>query len=129
MLVVMLAGRLLRRRVNVWHSYFIALLLVLIWDPLAPQGVGFWLSFGAVGSLLYAFGLRTHSRGFWWRWLRPQWVVFVAFFPVLLFFFQQVSLVSPVANVIAIPVVGFVLVPLCVLMVIVEIIFHSSFLF
>jgi len=122
MLVVMLAGRLLRRRVNVWHSYFMALLLVLLWDPLAPQGVGFWLSFGAVGSLLYAFGLRTHSRGFWWRWIRPQWVVFVAFFPVLLFFFQQVSLVSPLANVIAIPVVGFVLVPLCVLMVGAEIV-------
>jgi len=95
---------------------------VLLWDPLAPQGVGFWLSFGAVGSLLYAFGLRTHSRGFWWRWIRPQWVVFVAFFPVLLFFFQQVSLVSPLANVIAIPVVGFVLVPLCVLMVGAEIV-------
>jgi len=126
MLVVMLAGRLLRRRVNVWHSYFMSLLLVLLWDPLAPQGVGFWLSFGAVGGLLYAFGLRTHSQGFWWRWVRPQWIVFVAFFPVLLFFFQQVSLVSPFANVIAIPVVGFVLVPLCVLMVIVEIASYIS---
>lgn len=121
MLVVMLMGRLLCRRVGVWHSYIMALLLVLLWDPLAPGAVGFWLSFGAVGSLLYAFGLRTHSRGFWWRWGRPQWVVFVAFFPVLLFFFQQVSLVSPLANIIAIPIVGLVVVPLCVLVVIVEV--------
>lgn len=122
MLVVMLAGRLLRRRVDVWYSYLMALLLVLLWDPLAPQSVGFWLSFGAVGSLLYAFGLRTHNRGVWWRWFRPQWVVFVAFVPVLLFFFQQVSLISPLANVVAIPVVGLFMVPLCVLMVVLEII-------
>jgi len=121
MLVVMLAGRLLRRRVDVWHSYLMALLLVLLWDPLAPQGVGFWLSFGAVGCLLYAFGLRTCSRGVWWRWFRPQLIVFVAFVPVLLFFFQQVSLVSPLANVIAIPIVGLFMVPLCVLMVVLEI--------
>lgn len=121
MLVVMLAGRLLRRKVNVWHSFFMALLLVLLWDPLAPQAVGFWLSFGAVGSLLYAFGKRTDSRGFWWRWLRPQWVVFIAFLPVLLFFFQQASLVSPLANIIAIPVVGFILVPLCVLLVLLDV--------
>jgi len=121
MLVVMLTGRLLRRRVDTWHSYLMALLMVLLWDPLAPQSVGFWLSFGAVGSLLYAFGLRTDSRGIWWRWLRPQWVVFVAFVPVLLFFFQQVSLVSPLANVIAIPIVGLFMVPLCLLMVVFEI--------
>jgi competence protein ComEC len=121
MLVVMLAGRLLRRRVDVLHSYWLALLLVLLWDPLAPQSVGFWLSFGAVGSLLYAFGLRTDNRGIWWRWFRPQLVVFVAFVPVLLFFFQQVSLVSPLANIFAIPIVGLFMVPLCVLVVVLEI--------
>jgi len=126
MLVVMLAGRLLRRRVNIWHSYLMALLLVLLWDPLAPQSVGFWLSFGAVGSLMYAFSLRTDSRGIWWRWLRPQWVVFVAFIPVLLFFFQQVSLISPLANVVAIPVVGLFMVPVCVFMAVLEIVLQFT---
>lgn len=117
MLVVMLMGRLCRRQVNVWHSFCLALLLVLLWDPLAAHSPGFWLSFGAVGCLLYAFSQRSCSSGFWWRWGRPQWVVFITFVPVLLFFFQQASLVSPVANILAIPVVGFVLVPLCLLVV------------
>ena len=124
MLVVMLLGRLFKRRVDVWHSYFMALLLVLLWDPLAPQSIGFWLSFGAVGSLLYAFSQRTDSTGIWWRWFRPQLVVFVAFFPVLLFFFQQVSLVSPLVNIVAIPVVGFIIVPLCLLVVLLDEIFQ-----
>jgi len=120
MLVVMLLGRLFRRRVDVWHSYVVSLLLVLLWDPLAPQSAGFWLSFGAVASLLYAFSQWTDSRGLWWRWGRPQWVVFIAFFPVLLFFFQQVSLISPLANIVAIPFVGFIIVPLCLLVVLLD---------
>lgn len=120
MLLVMLLGRICRRRINVWHSFTLALLLVLLWDPLAAHAAGFWLSFGAVGSLLYAFSQRTVDKGFWWRWVRPQWVVFVAFFPVLLFFFQQVSLVSPAANLLAIPFVGFIVVPLCLLVVLLE---------
>jgi len=120
MLIVMLLGRLLRRKVDVWHSYVVALLLVLLLDPLAPQSMGFWLSFGAVGSLLYAFSQRTDSSGIWWRWLRPQWVVFVAFFPVVLFFFQLVSLISPLANTVAIPFVGFVIVPICLLTVLLD---------
>jgi len=106
--------------VDVWHSYVVSLLLVLLWDPLAPQSAGFWLSFGAVASLLYAFSQWTDSRGLWWRWGRPQWVVFIAFFPVLLFFFQQVSLISPLANIVAIPFVGFIIVPLCLLVVLLD---------
>lgn len=126
MLVVMLLGRLCRRQINVWHSFCLALLLVLLWEPLAAHSPGFWLSFGAVGSLLYAFSHRTDSTGFWWRWIRPQWVVFIAFVPVLLFFFQQASLVSPLANILAIPVVGFVIVPLCLLVVMLQILAELS---
>lgn len=120
MLVVLLTARLLLRRVSAWHSYFMALLLVLLWDPLAPQSAGFWLSFGAVGALMFAFGWRTNSRGFWWRWIRPQLVVFIAFVPVLMFFFQQVSLISPLANLLSVPIVGLVMVPLCVLVVVLD---------
>lgn len=121
MLLVMLVSRLCYRQGSVWYSFVLALFAVLLWDPLAGCSAGFWLSFGAVGVLLYAFGKRTDSRGFYWRWLRPQWVVFVAFVPVLLFFFQQASLVSPVANVLAIPLVGLVIVPLCLLVVLLQI--------
>ncbi len=115
MLVVMLAGKIFKIQTDVWTGYCLALLLVLLLDPLAVQMAGFWLSFGAVGALLYGYSSYCSNKGFWWRWGRPQWVVFVAFIPVLIWLFAQFSLVSPVVNLVAIPLVGFVIVPLCLL--------------
>ncbi len=43
---------------------------------------------------------------------RLQWLITVAMLPVLAFLFQQVSLVSPFANALAIPVLTFVVTPL-----------------
>ena len=76
---------------------------------------GFWLSFGAVGVLLYR-GRRAarlaaagRARSSVPRALREaaraQAVVTVALVPGTLALFQQVSLVSPMANALAIPVV------------------------
>ncbi len=115
MLLVMLGGKLLQRRMNIWQGYSVALLIVLLLDPLAPQSGGFWLSFVAVGGLLLAFQGHTRQTGFWWQWVRPQWVVFLVLMPILVVYFQQVSLVGPLANLLAIPVVGFVVVPLSLL--------------
>ena len=45
-------------------------------------------------------------------WGRVQWAVTVGLMPVLIAMFQQVSLISPLANAIAIPVVSLAVVPL-----------------
>src|SRR4029450_12704679 len=85
-----------------------ALAAVLGWDPWAGLTPGFWLSFGAVGVLLYA-GVGRVSSGpsssFASRALRnlrtagrTQAVVTIALVPGTLALFQQVSLVSPLAN-------------------------------
>lgn len=115
MLALLLLGKILKRQVNMGVCFLTALLLVLLLDPLAPRAVGFWLSFGAVGVLLLGFSGYSSHQGIWWRWGRPQWLVFVSFIPLLLYFFNQFSLVSPMANLIAIPVVGMLVVPLCLL--------------
>jgi competence protein ComEC len=52
MLAVYYGASYFRREVNVWHSYGLALVLVLIVDPLAALSVGAWLSFGAVAAIL-----------------------------------------------------------------------------
>ncbi|MEI8403528.1 MAG: ComEC/Rec2 family competence protein, partial [Alcaligenaceae bacterium] len=44
--------------------------------------------------------------------IRLQWLITIAMLPVLAFLFQQVSLVSPLANALAIPVLTFVVTPL-----------------
>ena len=99
-----------------------ALVAVLLWDPWAGFSPGFWLSFGAVGLLLYAHAGRLVPPAASTRTARAlaalraaartQALVTVALVPGTLAIFQQVSLVSPVANAIAIPVVTFIVVPL-----------------
>ncbi len=100
----------------------LALLVVLLIDPWAVLAAGFWLSFGAVGALLYVGSavVGEHGAGGGWReriraWGVVQWAATLASLPVLLLVFQQFSLVSPLANAVAIPVVSFIVTPLALL--------------
>lgn len=107
--------RLVASRVLCW-----ALLVVLLFDPWAVLAVGFWLSFGAVGALLYMGSAQVgHEVGGWRQkiqnWGAVQWAATLASLPVLLLIFQQFSLISPVANAVAVPVVSFVVTPLALL--------------
>jgi competence protein ComEC len=101
----------------------IALAIVVALDPWAVTGAGFWLSFTAVASIFYVTTGRLevdaskrsrlqrigHSLSIA---LRVQWAVTLALMPLTLLFFYQVSIISPVANAIAIPLVSFVVTPL-----------------
>jgi competence protein ComEC len=93
----------------------LALLLVLLADPWAVLAAGFWLSFGAVGLLFYVSAGRL-APGHWLaEWGRAQWAVTLGLIPALLALFQQFSLVSPLANAVAIPVVSFIVTPLALI--------------
>lgn len=90
----------------------VALAAVLIVDPWAVLSAGFWLSFAAVGFLFY-IGAGRLAFGHWLReWARSQWAVTIGLIPALLVMFQQLSLVAPLANAVAIPVVSFLITPL-----------------
>ncbi|WP_455208405.1 DNA internalization-related competence protein ComEC/Rec2, partial [Kaarinaea lacus] len=93
----------------------ITLLAVLLYDPAAVITGSFWLSFGAVAIIFYTMVGRLSATGWWWKWGRLQWVISLGLAPILLFWFQQVPLVSPIANLIAVPLVSFVTVPLSLL--------------
>jgi competence protein ComEC len=90
----------------------VALLAVLALDPWAILSAGFWLSFGAVALLFYIGAGRLERDGLLRGWARVQWALTLGLVPLLLALFQQVSIVSPVANAIAIPLVGLMVVPL-----------------
>lgn len=89
-----------------------ALACVLLIDPWASLAPGFWLSFTAVAALLYTGAGRLAPLPVAWGWVATQWVATVALLPPLLAWFHAVSLVSPLANAFAIPLVSFVMVPL-----------------
>lgn len=100
--------------------------IVLLFDPVALMKPGFWLSFGAVGTILYATADRTRvlpekdSRFSRLRHIlgsaaRTQWAVTVGLVPLTVLFFGRISLIGPVANAIAIPVVSLFVTPLALL--------------
>jgi len=89
-----------------------ALLAVLVIDPWAVLAPGFWLSFGAVAIIMLVSVNRLRQPHWVVTWARVQWAVTLALVPALLAMFQQVSLVSPIANALAIPLVSLVVVPL-----------------
>ena len=93
-----------------------ALLAVLLVDPFSVLSAGFWLSFAAVAVILLAVSGRSPGasqwRGWWWRWGRIQAIVAVGLSPLTLGFFSQMSLSAPLANMLAVPWVGIIVVPL-----------------
>ncbi|HMM47580.1 MAG TPA: DNA internalization-related competence protein ComEC/Rec2 [Thiobacillaceae bacterium] len=101
-----------RREPRPFSALVVALAVVLLIDPWAVLSPGFWLSFGAMATILWvAFGrvaLPDKLRG----WVTVQAAVTLALAPVLFLLFQQVSLISPLANAVAIPVVSWVITPL-----------------
>ncbi|MCW8908743.1 MAG: DNA internalization-related competence protein ComEC/Rec2 [Sedimenticola sp.] len=114
MLLVVLGGLLLRRPVLPSRSLCIALLLVVMMDPLSVMLPGFWLSFGAVAVIILSVSGRVPGQqGVFRTLLRIQWVVALGLAPVLLLLGFGVPLVAPLVNLVAVPLFSLLLVPLC----------------
>lgn len=112
MLAVAAIALLSDREVQASRVLAIALFVVLLFDPWAVLSAGFWLSFGAVAIIVFILaGRRTVHQG-WRAALRIQLAITLATVPPLLALFNAFSLVAPVANAFAIPLVSFVIAPL-----------------
>ena len=126
MLAVVAGALFFQRRPFGWETLVMALAVVLAVDPLAPLAGGLWLSFGAVAVLVLGVA-RTqayfrgrpapktrasrqllHKLG---AWSVIQLMLFVGMAPLLLALFHRVSLVAPLANLVAVPVIGMLAVP------------------
>ena len=112
MLAVVAAALWLGRATAAREVLALALLVVLLIDPWSVLAAGFWLSFGAVAIIMLVTVNRLQPAHWLEAWARVQWAITLALVPVLLALFQQVSLISPVANALAIPLVSLVIVPL-----------------
>ncbi len=143
MLTVFLLSRILGKHLPLAHSFALALIAVLVYDPLSVLSQGFWLSFSAVALLLYAFSSKTPPLLTWRRLLKqwqelksfrhtgalcyfqtkrighitvtPQIVIFLGLMPLLLWWFGSLSAISIIANIGAIPLMGLLIVPLVLL--------------
>lgn len=116
MVVAMLLFVFLRRRFQPWSALALAAFLVLIVDPKSVLATGFWLSFVAV-AIIFAVIRQPHfdqlSR--WQQFLAVQWWLTIGLIPALAFLYLQIPTTSLVANLVAVPVVSFVALPLLLL--------------
>ncbi len=119
MLTVVAVALLMRRSFRPQTVLALAAAVVCVLDPWAVVAPGFWLSFGAVAAIFWAMSGRSAAVArptTWWTRVqdatRVQLAVTVALIPLTIALFGQLSLVSPVANALAIPLVSGVVTPL-----------------
>jgi competence protein ComEC len=114
MLATFVFARVVARRVSAGRFWSVALVIVLMMDPRAPLAAGFWLSFIAVGVLLWMSGPEITLAPLQRLRLavRSQLVIMLALAPASLAVFGGVSLVGLAVNLIAIPLISFIFVPL-----------------
>lgn len=112
MLTIVMLAIIRQRNVRPFNTLAIAMFAVLVLEPPAVLSAGFWLSFLAVGLIVYSVAGRLGKPGYLFGLIKLNWATSVGLSPLLLLFFQQVSLISPLANLCAVPIISFLVVPL-----------------
>lgn len=97
---------------------------ILLWfDPFSILSAAFWLSYGACFILIRVYQTiqQQSEENQTWRQkvifyiqvlVESQWKIFIALFPLVVFIFQKVAWIVPISNLIAIPLIGMIIVPL-----------------
>ncbi len=138
MITFLFAGRLFGRPADAVNSLFIAGIIIVLQNPLAIQAIGFLLTFLAtLGILIYAKRLSNLIIA---RFnLSNKFILFVVgiisctlsatlfMLPVLLISFKGISLISPVSNLIAVPLTPIILVLSIIMMALGAVPFLSPF--
>ena len=119
--------QIMRRHYSPLQLFILVVGFLLLCDPLMPLSVSFWLSCGAVGCLILWYRYVPFSLFQWKnrpfspkvRWILSlfhlQFGLLLFFTPLQLFLFNGLSLSGFLANLIAVPLYSFFLVPLILL--------------
>ena len=113
MIGVVALVRVARRRTGAFDTLALAAIAILLADPMAVLGAGFWLSFLGVAWLVWC--LPGAGRRPLRDLLQAQWVASIGLLPLTVVLFNQASLAGPLANLVAIPWWTLVVVPLSLL--------------
>lgn len=114
MIAAVLLARLLRRPQTPAQTLAIAVIVVLLVDPLCVLAPGFWLSFLGVAWLMWCLPF-TRDEGWFKPYLKAQGIAVLGLLPPSIWFFSQASLPGPLVNLVGIPWISLAVVPLCLL--------------
>ncbi len=104
MLLVLVTASLLARRSHPLRSLGYAWALILILDPMAVLSPGLWLSFGAVAAIFYVTLGRRRAAPAWRTAVVVQLFLSLMLMPLTVYFFGGLAWLSPLANLLAVPV-------------------------
>jgi competence protein ComEC len=107
--IFMLACHVLNRSFSTWQAWRYALFAVLLFEPHSVLMLGFYFSFIAV-AILIAINQRLKYKGIR-NMLAMQLACLFGLMPLTLYWFSYGSLNGLLANLVAIPWVGFIIVP------------------
>ncbi len=112
MIAVVVLARCSRRCSSGAQALALAMIAILLVDPLAVLSAGFWLSFVGVSLLMLCLQARGRGlRAFVHELSAGQLVMTLGLLPLTMWFFGEASLVGALSNLIAVPLVSFVIVP------------------
>jgi competence protein ComEC len=114
MLLTFAVALLLGRNLAISRVLAIALIVVVLCDPWAVIAPGFWLSFGTVALIAYITVNRLKTARWFKTAITMQWAITLGLLPLLIVMFGQASIVSPLANAFAIPIISLLVVPLSI---------------
>ena len=115
MVTVFMLAIVFDRYTSLRQALCLAVLVTLLIDPIAVLSAGWWLSFWAVSVIAWLATGRHGRQGAGQRWFYMHVVLAVCMLPILLVCFQQASVVAPLANFLAVPWVGLLVVPVALL--------------
>ena len=115
MLLTFALALLFGKNLAISRALAIAVVVVVLIDPWAVIAPGFWLSFAAVALIGYVTAGRLKPLSAFKTALSTQWAITLGLLPLLVALFGQVSIISPIANAFAIPVISLLVVPLAIL--------------
>jgi competence protein ComEC len=137
MLFVAFFGLLYQRHLPNLFILLLAFIAVMLIDVRAFYATGFWLSFVSVAIILFLLRGQNQSKHYlsfaylkkqstWqerrgklfagiYQLFRLQFAITICLIPLLLFFFQTASVISPLANLSITPLVGIFVVPFIIL--------------
>jgi len=112
MLAVIFLAFSFRTGVNLLNSIAIAVVVILIFDPLSVGSSSFWLSISALLLIAFAQYRMTNQPQRWKQIVTLQLLFSLLFIPISIVLFDQLNPASFFANIVAIPLVSLIIVPL-----------------
>ncbi len=117
MVVTAIAFLMIQRRFQPLSAIAMAVLLILLWDSRTVLHAGFWLSFSAVLIIVWGLSLAKEASKLG-KFIYIQFLLGIVLLPVLAWHYHEVPIYSIAANLIAVPFITLIGLPLLFLAVV-----------